>query len=137
MSTVHEAIGRRGFAGTGLRPNQRNVRIAGPAVTVSSHPGDNLMIHAAVEACRPGDILVVTTTSPSTDGMFGDLLATSLAARGVIGLVTAAGVRDTAELREMGFHVWARSVSAPGHGEGIPGLGQRARDARWGVRTPR
>jgi 4-hydroxy-4-methyl-2-oxoglutarate aldolase len=121
VSTVHEAIGRRGFAGTGLRPNQRNVRMAGPAVTVSSHPGDNLMIHAAVEVCRPGDVLVVTTTSPSTDGMFGELLATSLAARGVIGLVTGAGVRDTAELRDMGFHVWARSVSAQGTVKASPG----------------
>ncbi|MGI5193861.1 4-carboxy-4-hydroxy-2-oxoadipate aldolase/oxaloacetate decarboxylase [Streptomyces sp. CA-288835] len=121
VSTVHEAIGRRGFAGTGLRPNQRDVRIAGPAVTVSSHPGDNLMIHAAVEVCRPGDVLVVTTTSPSTDGMFGELLATSLAARGVIGLVTGAGVRDTAELREMGFHVWSRAVSAQGTVKASPG----------------
>ncbi|NGO41847.1 4-carboxy-4-hydroxy-2-oxoadipate aldolase/oxaloacetate decarboxylase [Streptomyces ureilyticus] len=121
VSTVHEAIGRRGFAGTGLRPNQRDVRIAGPAVTVSSHPGDNLMIHAAVEVCRPGDVLVVTTTSPSTDGMFGELLATSLAARGVIGLVTGAGVRDTAELREMGFHVWSWAVSAQGTVKASPG----------------
>ncbi|MFI2038238.1 4-carboxy-4-hydroxy-2-oxoadipate aldolase/oxaloacetate decarboxylase [Streptomyces bottropensis] len=120
-STVHEAIGRRGFAGTDLKPNQHNVRVAGPAVTVSSHPGDNLMIHAAVEVCRPGDVLVVTTTSPSTDGMFGELLATSLAARGVIGLVTAAGVRDTVELREMGFHVWARAVSAQGTVKASPG----------------
>ncbi|WP_338895309.1 4-carboxy-4-hydroxy-2-oxoadipate aldolase/oxaloacetate decarboxylase [Streptomyces sp. TG1A-60] len=121
VSTVHEAIGRRGFAGTGLWPNQRNVRLAGPAVTVSSHPGDNLMIHAAVEVCRPGDVLVVTTTSPSTDGMFGELLATSLATRGVIGLVTGAGVRDTAELRDMGFHVWARAVSAQGTVKASPG----------------
>ncbi|MEV6012807.1 4-carboxy-4-hydroxy-2-oxoadipate aldolase/oxaloacetate decarboxylase [Streptomyces sp. NPDC051976] len=121
VSTVHEAMGRRGFAGTELRPNQTDVRIAGTAVTVSSHPGDNLMIHAAVETCRPGDILVVTTTSPSTDGMFGELLATSLAARGVIGLVTAAGVRDTTELREMGFHVWTRAVSAQGTVKASPG----------------
>ncbi|MEE1757573.1 4-carboxy-4-hydroxy-2-oxoadipate aldolase/oxaloacetate decarboxylase [Streptomyces sp. SP18BB07] len=121
VSTVHEAMGRRGFAGTELRPNQQNIRIAGPAVTVSSHPGDNLMIHAAVETCRPGDILVVTTTSPSTDGMFGELLATSLAARGVIGLVTAAGVRDAAELREMKFHVWSRAVSAQGTVKASPG----------------
>lgn len=121
VSTVHEAMGRRGFAGTELRPNQTDVRVAGTAVTVSSHPGDNLMIHAAVETCRPGDILVVTTTSPSTDGMFGELLATSLAARGVIGLVTAAGIRDTSELREMGFHVWTRAVSAQGTVKASPG----------------
>ncbi|ELP63194.1 4-carboxy-4-hydroxy-2-oxoadipate aldolase/oxaloacetate decarboxylase [Streptomyces turgidiscabies] len=121
VSTVHEALDRRGFAGTELRPNQADVRIAGTAVTVSSHPGDNLMIHAAVETCRPGDILVVTTTSPSTDGMFGELLATSLAARGVIGLVTAAGIRDSAELRAMGFHVWAHAVSAQGTVKASPG----------------
>lgn len=121
VATVHEAMDRRGFAGTDLRPNQTDVRVAGAAVTVSSHPGDNLMIHAAVETCRPGDILVVTTTSPSTDGMFGELLATSLAVHGVIGLVTAAGVRDTAELREMGFHVWAHAVSAQGTVKASPG----------------
>ncbi|WP_371583097.1 4-carboxy-4-hydroxy-2-oxoadipate aldolase/oxaloacetate decarboxylase [Streptomyces sp. NBC_01314] len=118
VSTVHEAIGRRGFAGTGLLPTQWNVRVA---VTVSSHPGDNLMILAAVEVCRPGDVLVVTTTSPSTNGMFGELLATSLATRGVIGLVTGAGVRDTAELRDMGFHIWARAVSAQGTVKASPG----------------
>ncbi|MEU1517576.1 4-carboxy-4-hydroxy-2-oxoadipate aldolase/oxaloacetate decarboxylase [Streptomyces sp. NPDC005811] len=121
VSTIHEAMGRRGYAGTELRPNQADVRIAGTAVTVSSHPGDNLMIHAAVETCQPGDILVVTTTSPSTDGMFGELLATSLAARGVIGLVTGAGVRDAAELREMGFHVWSRAISAQGTVKASPG----------------
>src|SRR5690606_23288474 len=88
---------------------------------LSSHPGDNLMIHAAVEMCREGDVLVVTTTSPSTDGMFGDLLATSLRARGVIGLLTDAGVRDIATLRGMGFPVWARAVSAQGTVKASPG----------------
>jgi 4-hydroxy-4-methyl-2-oxoglutarate aldolase len=79
------------------------------------------MIHAAVEVCQPGDLLVVTTTSPSTDGMFGELLATSLAARGVVGLVTAAGVRDAAELRAMGFPVWTRAISAQGTVKASPG----------------
>jgi 4-hydroxy-4-methyl-2-oxoglutarate aldolase len=121
VSTVHEADGRRGALSAALRPIQRGARIAGSAVTVSCHPGDNLMIHAAVETCRPGDILVVTTTSPSTDGMLGELLATSLAAHGVIGVVLDAGVRDVAELRAMGFPVWARAVSPQGTVKASPG----------------
>jgi 4-hydroxy-4-methyl-2-oxoglutarate aldolase len=120
-ATVHEAVGRRGFAGPDLRPIQQGVRLAGPAVTVSCHPGDNLMVHAAVEVCREGDVLVVTTTAPSTHGMFGELLATSLAARGVRALVIDAGVRDTAELRAMGFAVWARHVSCEGTVKASPG----------------
>ena len=120
-ATVHEAIGRRGFLGADLRPIQQGTRIAGTAVTVSSHPGDNLMIHAAIEVCRPGDVLVVTTTAPSTHGMFGELLATSLAARGVRSLVIDAGVRDTDELREMGFAVWTRHVSCQGTVKATPG----------------
>jgi 4-hydroxy-4-methyl-2-oxoglutarate aldolase len=113
-ATVHEAIGRRGFAGPQLRPIQHGTRLAGTAVTVSSHPGDNLMIHAAVEVCREGDVLVVTNTAPSTHGAFGELLASSLMVRGVRALVTDAGVRDTAELREMGFAVWSQHVSCQG-----------------------
>jgi 4-hydroxy-4-methyl-2-oxoglutarate aldolase len=113
-ATVHEAIGRRGFAGPQLRPIQHGTRLAGTAVTVSSHPGDNLMIHAAVEVCREGDVLVVTNTAPSTHGAFGELLASSLIVRGVRALVTDAGVRDTAELREMGFAVWSQHVSCQG-----------------------
>ncbi|MEO1064518.1 MAG: 4-carboxy-4-hydroxy-2-oxoadipate aldolase/oxaloacetate decarboxylase [Actinomycetota bacterium] len=113
-ATVHEAMGRRGFVGAGFRARQRGARIAGSAVTVLSHPGDNLMTHAAVEQCREGDVLVVAMTAPSTDGGFGDLLATALQVRGVRGLVTEAGVRDTAELRAMGFPVWSRHVSCQG-----------------------
>jgi 4-hydroxy-4-methyl-2-oxoglutarate aldolase len=114
VATVHEAAGRTGLLSPAVVARQDDVAISGSAVTVSSHPGDNLMIHAAVELCRPGDIVIVTTTSPSTDGMFGELLATSLMARGVRGLVTDAGVRDIAALRRLGFPVWSRAIHAQG-----------------------
>ena len=120
-ATVHEAIGRRGYLGPELRPIQQETRVAGSAVTVLSHPGDNIMIHAAVEVCEPGDLLVVTNTAPSTHGMFGDLLASSLMARGVVGLVMDAGVRDTSDLRAMGFAVWSRHVSCEGTVKNTPG----------------
>jgi 4-hydroxy-4-methyl-2-oxoglutarate aldolase len=114
VATVHEAIGRTGYLGPGIRPVHLGSRIGGTAVTAVCWPGDNLMIHAAVEQCRPGDILVVTTTSPSADGAFGELLATALRHRGVRGLVTAGGVRDVAELHAMGFPVFCAAVSAQG-----------------------
>jgi 4-hydroxy-4-methyl-2-oxoglutarate aldolase len=107
-------MGRTGLAGPRFRPIQSGVRAAGTAVTVVCWPGDNLMIHVAVEQCAPGDILVVTTNSPSTDGLFGELFATALQARGVRGLVIDAGVRDVADLNKMGFPAWATSVSAQG-----------------------
>ena len=114
VATVHEATGRSGYLGTGIRPAWPGIRIGGTAVTALCWPGDNLMIHAAVEQCQPGDILVVTTTSPSTDGAFGELLATSLAHRGVRGLVTTGGVRDVAELQAMGFPVFSAAICAQG-----------------------
>ncbi|MFJ6071396.1 4-carboxy-4-hydroxy-2-oxoadipate aldolase/oxaloacetate decarboxylase [Streptomyces sp. NPDC093065] len=114
VATVGEAMGRAGLLGPEIRPVQQGVRIAGTAVTVLSWPGDNLMIHAAVEQCGEGDVLVVTTTSPSTDGMFGELFATALRRRGVRGLVINAGIRDTQELRDMGFAAWSRAVCAQG-----------------------
>jgi 4-hydroxy-4-methyl-2-oxoglutarate aldolase len=121
VATAHEAMGRRGLTHPVLRPVYPGARIAGRAVTVLSQPGDNLMIHACIEQCGPGDVLVVTTTSPSTDGMFGELFATQLAARGVQGLVMDAGVRDVAELTAMGFPAWSRAVSAQGTVKASPG----------------
>jgi 4-hydroxy-4-methyl-2-oxoglutarate aldolase len=114
VATVHEALGRTGFLGPGLRPVHLGSRAGGTAVTVLCWPGDNLMIHAAVEQCRPGDVLVVTTTSPCADGAFGELFATALQVRGVRGLVTSTGVRDVADLHAMGFPVWSAAVSAQG-----------------------
>ena len=120
-ATVHEAIGRQGYLGPELKPIQQGTRVGGSAVTVLSHPGDNLMLHAAVECCKPGDVLVVALTAPSTHGAFGDLLASSLMAHGVRGLIIDAAVRDTADLREMGFPVWTRHISCQGTVKNTPG----------------
>ncbi|MDT8861838.1 4-carboxy-4-hydroxy-2-oxoadipate aldolase/oxaloacetate decarboxylase [Alkalihalobacillus sp. MEB130] len=114
VSTVYEAQGKKGLINHEIQPVQNNSFICGPAVTAVCYAGDNLMIHAAIEVCQPGDILVVTTIGESTSGMIGELIVMALQKRGVKGLIIDSGIRDVARIRELGFPVWSKAISSEG-----------------------
>lgn len=115
VSTVYEAQGKQGLLSRELRTIIEGAKICGPAVTVTCPAGDNLMVHAAIEVCKPGDILVINTIGESRAGMVGELIVTALMKRGVKGIITEAGIRDVAQLRELGFPVWTRSIYSQGN----------------------
>jgi 4-hydroxy-4-methyl-2-oxoglutarate aldolase len=121
VATVHEAYSQQGLMRPEMRPVVPGMRVCGPAVTALSHAGDNIMLHAAIDVAQRGDVIVVATKSPTTDGMIGELIATQCQTRGIAAVVLDAGARDSAELREMGFPVWSRAISAAGTNKVNPG----------------
>jgi 4-hydroxy-4-methyl-2-oxoglutarate aldolase len=121
VATVHEVLGRTGLMKPYMRPITHGQRTSGNALTVLVHPGDNTMIHVAIEVCKPGDILVVAVSADSTDGMVGDLMATSMKAHGARGIILDTGCRDVNDLVSMGFPVWSRAISAKGAVKGTLG----------------
>ena len=121
VATLHEAQGRTGLMDTAIRPIYSGAAVCGPALTVLTHPGDNWMLHVAAELLRPGDVLVIACSAPNSDGMFGELLATSYKARGAKGLVSDTGVRDVKEISAMGFPGFSRHISAKGTVKATPG----------------
>ena len=121
VATIHEAYRQQGLMRPEIRPVVPGRRVCGPAVTSLNHPGDNLMLHVAIEVSQPGDIIVVATKAPSTDGMLGELIATQCKARGLSAVILDAGVRDSADLNAMDFPVWARAISAAGTSKANPG----------------
>ncbi|MFS8533267.1 4-carboxy-4-hydroxy-2-oxoadipate aldolase/oxaloacetate decarboxylase, partial [Sphaerobacter thermophilus] len=121
VATVHEAMGRQGLLDVAMRPIKEGWSICGPAVTSLNHVGDNLMIHAALDVCQPGDVLVITTTAPTTCGMVGELLARQAKVRGVAGIIIEGGVRDVADLRRLDLPIWSTAISAAGTVKATPG----------------
>jgi 4-hydroxy-4-methyl-2-oxoglutarate aldolase len=121
VATVHEAQGRQGLLAANVRPIREGWSICGPAITSLNHPGDNLMVHAAIDLCQPGDVLVVASTAPAPCGVIGDLLARQAHKRRVAGLVVDIGVRDVADLRRMGMPVWTSAITAAGAVKSTPG----------------